>query len=194
MGGKRYAGYIVGAVVILLGIYIIVTYNSLVKKEERVKKQWAEVQSTYQRRLDLIPNLVNVVKGVSDFEQSTLENIASARSRALAGQTNIISGENYGEQQRLQDSLASATNRLIIVIERYPTLKGTSAYSGLQTQLEGTERRIKVARVDFNEAVADYNSTVRSGSAMLVAKLFGFKPMEGFQAVAGAENAVEINF
>ncbi len=157
MGGKRYAGYIVGAVVILLGIYIIVTYNSLVKKEERVKKQWAEVQSTYQRRLDLIPNLVNVVKGVSDFEQSTLENIASARSRALAGQTNIISGENYGEQQRLQDSLASATNRLIIVIERYPTLKGTSAYSGLQTQLEGTERRIKVARVDFNEAVADYN-------------------------------------
>ncbi|HRO71858.1 MAG TPA: LemA family protein, partial [Chitinophagaceae bacterium] len=96
--------------------------------------------------------------------------------------------------QRLQDSLASAANRLIVVIERYPTLKGTSAYSGLQTQLEGTERRIKVARVDFNEAVADYNSTVRSGSAMLVAKLFGFKPMEGFQAGAGAENTVEINF
>lgn len=194
MRGKRYAGFIVGAILILLGIYTITTYNSIVKKEEKVKKQWAEVQSTYQRRLDLIPNLVNVVKGVSDFEQSTLESIAAARSKALAGQTNVISGESYNEQQRLQDSLASATNRLILVIEKYPTLKGTAAYSGLQTQLEGTERRIKVARNDFNEAIADYNTTVRSSSSMLVAKLFGFKPREGFQAVAGADKSIEINF
>ncbi len=194
MQKKRYTGYIVGAVLVLLGIYIIVTYNSLVKKEEKVKQQWSEVQSTYQRRLDLVPNLVNVVKGVSDFEQSTLEKIAAARSNALAGRTDVISAENYDKQRVLQDSLASATNRLIILIEKYPVLKGTTAYSGLQTQLEGTERRIKVARNDFNESVADYNTTVRGGSSLLVAKLFGFKPREGFQAVAGSDKVVEIKF
>ena len=194
MQKKRYTGYIVGAVLILLGIYIIVTYNSLVKKEEKVKQQWSEVQSTYQRRLDLVPNLVNVVKGVSDFEQSTLEKIAAARSNALAGRTDVISAENYDKQRILQDSLAAATNRLIILIEKYPVLKGTTAYSGLQTQLEGTERRIKVARNDFNESVAEYNTTVRGGSSLLVAKLFGFKPREGFQAVAGSDKVVEIKF
>ena len=194
MQKKRYTGYIVGAVLILLGIYIIVTYNSLVKKEEKVKQQWSEVQSTYQRRLDLVPNLVNVVKGVSDFEQSTLEKIAAARSNALAGRTDVISAENYNKQRILQDSLAAATNRLIILIEKYPVLKGTTAYSGLQTQLEGTERRIKVARNDFNESVAEYNTTVRGGSSLLVAKLFGFKPREGFQAVAGSDKVVEIKF
>lgn len=194
MPKKRYTGLIAGAILILLGVYTVVTYNSLVKKEERVKKQWAEVQSTYQRRLDLVPNLVSVVKGVSGFEQSTLESIAAARSRALSGQSNIISGANYDQQQRLQDSLATATNRLLVIVEQYPTLKGTAAYSGLQTQLEGTERRIKVARNDFNEAIADYNTTVRASSSMLVAKLFGFKPKDGFRAAAGAENAVEINF
>ena len=194
MQKKRYTGYIVGAVLILLGIYIIVTYNSLVKKEEKVKQQWSEVQSTYQRRLDLVPNLVNVVKGVSDFEQSTLEKIAAARSNALAGRTDVISAENYDKQRILQDSLAAATNRLIILIEKYPVLKGTTAYSGLQTQLEGTERRIKVARNDFNESVAEYNTAVRGGSSLLVAKLFGFKPREGFQAVAGSDKVVEIKF
>jgi LemA protein len=194
MQKKRYTGYIVGAILILLGGYVIVTYNSLVKKEEKVRQQWAEVQNTYQRRLDLVPNLVNVVKGVSDFEQTTLENIAAARSRALAVQTDDITADNYNRQRELQDSLASATNRLVVIIEKYPALKGTSAYSGLQTQLEGTERRIKIARNDFNESVADYNTTVRGGSSMLVAKLFGFKPKDGFQAVPGSDKTVEIKF
>lgn len=194
MRNKKYAGIIVGAILIFLVIYVVATYNSLVKKDEMVKKQWAEVQSTYQRRLDLVPNLVNIVKGLSDFEQTTLENIANARSRALAGQSNVISGENYNEQQRLQDSVAAATNRLIVVIEKYPALKGTAAYSGLQTQLEGTERRIKVARNDFNAAIAAYNTAVRSSNTMLVAKIFGFRPKEGFKAATGAEKRVEINF
>lgn len=194
MQKKRYTGYIVGAVLILLGIYVIVTYNSLVKKEEKVKQQWSEVQNTYQRRLDLVPNLVNVVKGVSEFEQTTLENIAAARSKAISGQTDDITADNYNKQQVLQDSLAAATNKLIVIIEKYPVLKGTTAYSGLQTQLEGTERRIKVARNDFNESVADYNTAVRGGSAMLVAKLFGFKLKEGFQSVTGSDKAVEIKF
>ncbi|MBC7867652.1 MAG: LemA family protein [Gloeobacteraceae cyanobacterium ES-bin-316] len=194
MQKKRYTGYIVGAVLILLGIYVIVTYNSLVKKEEKVKQQWSEVQNTYQRRLDLVPNLVNVVKGVSDFEQTTLENIAAARSKAISGQTDEVTADNYNKQQVLQDSLAAATNKLIVIIEKYPVLKGTSAYSGLQTQLEGTERRIKVARNDFNASVAEYNTAVRGGSSMVVSKLFGFKPKEGFQAVAGSDKAVEIKF
>ena len=194
MQKKRYTGYIVGAVLILLGIYVIVTYNSLVKKEEKVKQQWSEVQNTYQRRLDLVPNLVNVVKGVSDFEQTTLENIAAARSKAISGQTDDITSDNYNKQRGLQDSLAAAANKLIVIIEKYPVLKGTTAYSGLQTQLEGTERRIKVARNDFNESVADYNTKVRGGSALLVAKLLGFKPKEGFQAVTGSDKAVEIKF
>ena len=194
MQKKRYTGYIAVAILILLGIYVIVTYNSLVKKEEKVKQQWAEVQSTYQRRLDLVPNLVNVVKGVSDFEQTTLENIAVARSKALTVQTDDITAENYNKQRVLQDSLAAATNKLIVIIEKYPVLKGTTAYSGLQTQLEGTERRIKVARNDFNESVADYNTAARGGSSILVAKLFGFKLKEGFQAVAGSDKTVEIKF
>lgn len=194
MRNKRYTGYLVGGIVVLLGIYVVITYNSLVKREEKVKQQWSEVQNTYQRRVDLVPNLVNVVKGVSEFEQSTLENIAQARSRALSVQTNELTAENYNKQQAVQDSLAAAANRLIVIIEKYPVLKGTAAYSGLQTQLEGTERRIKVARNDFNQAIADYNTTVRGGSSMLVAKLFGFKPKEGFQAVAGSDKAVEINF
>ena len=194
MQKKKYTGYIVGAILILLGIYVIVTYNSLVKKEEKVKQQWSEVQNTYQRRLDLIPNLVNVVKGVSDFEQTTLENIAAARSKALTVQTDDITADNYNRQSVLQDSLAAATNKLIVIIEKYPVLKGTTAYSGLQTQLEGTERRIKFARNDFNGSVADYNTSVRGGSYLLVAKLFGFKPKEGFQAVAGSDKTVEIKF
>lgn len=195
MQRKKYTGYIAGGILVLLGIFVMTTYNSLIKKEEAVKKQWAEVQSTYQRRLDLIPNLVNVVKGVSGFEQTTLEKIAEARSNALKGLSNAeATAENYKEQKRLQDTLAAAANRLIIQIERYPTLKGTAAYSGLQTQLAGTENRIRIARNDFNEAVATYNKKVRGFPANLIAGIFGFKSKDGFQADAGTEKAVEINF
>lgn len=196
MQQKKYTGYIVGVVVLLLLIvWAVASYNSLVSKQESVKKMWAEVQSTYQRRLDLIPNLVNVVKGVSDFEQTTLEKITEARSKALKGLTNdTISGENYRQQKAAQDDLAEAANRLIIQIEKYPTLKGTAAYAGLQTQLEGTERRIRVARNDFNGAVADYNKKVRTFPTNLLAKLFGFKAKDGFAADAGTEKSVEIKF
>lgn len=191
---KKYVGFIVGGIVLLLVLYLVTSYNSLVKKEEKVKRKWGEVQNTYQRRLDLIPNLVNVVKGVSEFESGTLEKIAEARSRAMTVQTDEITADNYQRQQALQDSVASATNRLIFVMEKYPVLKGTAAYVGLQTQLAGTERRIKVARNDFNEAVAEYNLSVRSAGTGLAAGLFGFKVKEGFQADAGADKAVEIKF
>jgi LemA protein len=194
MQKKRNTALVVGGIIVLLVVFIITSYNSLVKKEERIKQQWAEVQNTYQRRLDLIPNLVNVVKGISDFEQGTLEGIARARGNALAGRSDEISAGNYSRQQALQDSLAAAANRIIILIEKYPSLKGTSAYKGLQTQLEGTERRIKVARNDFNEAVAEYNKKVRSFPSSLAAALFGFRVKEGFQAAAGTDQAVEIKF
>lgn len=193
---KKYTGFIIGGgILVILLIWISSSYNTLVKKQEMVKQQWAEVQSTYQRRLDLIPNLVNVVKGVSDFEQGTLDKIAAARANAAAGLTvTELSGANYEKQEQLQNELAGSVNRLIIQIERYPTLKGTEAYSGLQTQLVGTERRIRLARNDFNAAVADYNQKVRSFPGNLVAGMFGFSQQKGFEATAGAEKAVEIKF
>ena len=196
MQQKKITGFIAGgAILLILVLWIFTSYNSLVKKEEKVKMQWSEVQNTYQRRLDLIPNLVNVVKGLSDFEQTTLEKITETRSRALSGlSNNELTPENYQQQKQLQDNLAAAANKMIVQMEKYPTLKGTAAYAGLQTQLEGTERRIKVARNDFNEAVAVYNKKVRSFPANIIGGLFGFSKKNGFEAVAGSEKAVEIKF
>ena len=196
MKNKKYTGFIIIGILVVLGIYLISTYNSLVKKEEKVNLQANEVQNAYQRRLDLIPNIVNVVKGVSDFEQTTLEKITEARSKAASvifSGTNASAGE-FDKATDAQNELASATNNLIIRIEKYPTLKGTAAYSGLQTQLEGTERRIKIARKDFNEAVNSFNSKVRTFPTKLFAGMFGFKEKTGFQSDAGAEKVIEIKF
>jgi len=184
-----------GAVLLILVIWLVSSYNGFVNREETVKKQWSEVQNTYQRRLDLIPSLVNVVKGVSDFEQTTLQQVAEARSRALSGMSNDeLSPENYEKQKALQDSLGASANRMIVLIEKYPTLKGTKSYSDLQLQLEKTEFRIRVARNDFNKAVYDYNRKVRSFPGNLVAGLFGFKKKTGFQADDGAENKPGVKF
>ena len=196
MKNKRYSGFIIGGILVVLGIFFIVTYNSLVKKEEKVKLQWNEIQNAYQRRMDLIPNIVNVVKGVSDFEQTTLQQIAEARSKAASLNINTkdVSADEFNKQSEAQNTLASATNNLIIRIEKYPTLKGTAAYSGLQTQLEGTERRVKVARQDFNDAINIYNRSVRGFPTNLVAGILGFKTKDGFQSDAGADRSIEIKF
>lgn len=192
---KNYSGLIIGAIVVVLGIWLITTYNGLVKKDEKVSLQWNEVQNAYQRRLDLIPNLVNTVKGGADFEQGTLTQIAEARSRATAVRVNTnLTAENYNLQSEAQNNLAGAANRLIIAVERYPDLKGTAAFRDLQTQLERTELRIKMARKDFNDAIATYNSSVKSFPTKLAAGLFGFKSREGFQSDAGAEKVQEIKF
>ncbi|HNF01589.1 MAG TPA: LemA family protein [Ferruginibacter sp.] len=196
MTKQKSSWLIIGVVVAIVVVYLITTFNSLVKKEERIKLQWNEVQNAYQRRLNLIPNIVNVVKGVSDFEQTTLEKIAEARSKAASvtfSGDNVTAGD-VQKQSGVQNELAVATNNLIIQIEKYPSLKGTAAYAGLQTQLEGTERRIKVARQDFNEAINSYNNAVRAFPAKLVAGMLGFKVKEGFQSDAGAEKPVEIKF
>ena len=193
MKNKRFSGYIIGGILVLLGIFCITVFNKLVKKEEQVKLTWNEVQNSYQRRLDLIPNLVNVVKGGADFEQGTLEKISTARARALSVGTDL-SANNFQQQTAAQDELAGTVNRLMITVEKYPDLQGARAFSDLQTQLEGSERRIKVARKDFNAAIADYNSSVKSFPTSLLAGIFGFKARDGFAADNGADKAVPINF
>lgn len=194
MNKRRYSGFIIGGLLVILGIFLIVTYNGLVKKEEKVKLQWNEVQNAYQRRLDLIPNLVNVVKGGADFEQTTLQKITEARSKATSVNVSEVSAAGYNAQSAAQDELAAAANRLLISVEKYPDLQGTKAFSTLQTQLERTELRIKIARKDFNESIQTYNSSVRNIPTSLVAGIFGFHAKEGFSSDAGAEKATEIKF
>ncbi len=194
MNKKSYTGYIIGGILVMVGIWLITTYNALVKKEEKVKLQWNEVQNAYQRRLDLIPNLVNVVKGGADYEQTTLQKIAEARAKATSINVNGINAENYQQQVAAQDELAAAANRLIVTVEKYPDLQGAKAFSGLQTQLERTELRIKIARKDFNASIAAYNKSVKTFPTKLVSGLFGFPAKEGFQSDAGTDKSVEIKF
>ena len=191
---KKITGYIIGGILVVTGIWLVTTYNALVKKDEKVKLQWNEVQNTYQRRMDLIPNLVSTVKGGADFEQTTLQRVVEARAKAASVQVNNITAENFNQQSAAQDELAGAANRLIIAVEKYPELKGTAAFRDLQTQLERTELRIKMARKDFNEAIAHYNSSVKSFPTKLAAGLFGFEAKDGFKSDVGAEKAQEIKF
>lgn len=192
---KNYTGYIIVGILVVAGIWLVTTYNALVKKDEKVKLQWNEVQNTYQRRLDLVGNLVNTVKGGADFEQTTLQKITEARAKATAVNVNAgITAENYSNQSAAQDELAGVANRLLITVEKYPDLQGAKAFRDLQTQLERTELRIKMARKDFNEAIAIYNSSVKSFPTKLAAGIFGFDAKEGFQSDAGADKSVEIKF
>ncbi len=196
MNKKHYSGFIIGGFFVLLGIFLIVTFNGLVKKEEKVKLQWNEVQNAYQRRLDLIPNLVNTVQGNANFEQNILIEVTEARAKAnfVNVSANDVSANGYNAQSEAQNELAGAANRLIIAVEKYPNLQGTKAFTTLQTQLERTELRIKIARKDFNESIQAYNSSTRSFPTSLVAKIFSFKAKDGFQSDAGAEKATEIKF
>ena len=182
------------AILGLLILYFIVTYNSLVKKEEKVKQDWSEVQNTYQRRLDLVPNLVSVVKGVSEFEKSVMVKITEARSMTNTISNTDPDAQDYARQKKLQDSLAANVNRMIIQIEAYPELQANKAYLALQRELVGTERRIVVARKDFNESVYDYNKKVKTFPTKLVAGILGFAPKEGFESDASADKPVVINF
>lgn len=195
MKNNKTAGYIAAAIVLLLAGWAIITYNGLVKKDEKVSLQWNEVQNAYQRRLDLVPNLVNVVKGTADFEQTTLVEVTEARNKAAVTLSdNSLSADNVNAQTAAQNNLAAAANRLIVNVERYPELQGTKAFLGLQTQLERTELRIKIARKDFNTSIAAYNQAVRGFPTKILAGMLGFAPKEGFQADAGADKAQEIKF
>jgi LemA protein len=194
MNNKRNRVYIIAGIVLIIIVYIIVTYNGLVKKQEDVNNKWNEVNNAYQRRSDLIPTLVNTVKGLANFEKNIFTDIAAARAKAKAAATDVVNANNITTQLAAQNELAAATNKLLITVESYPNLKGTTAFTSLQVQLEGTERRVKVARKDFNQVVADYNSNVKAFPAKIVASIFGFTPKEGFSAESGAEKIIEIKF
>jgi len=172
------------------------TYNGFVEKDTVVEQAWGNVQSAYQRRADLIPNLVNTVKGVADFEQSTLTQVADARSRATSMQidpTNLTP-EKLAEFQAAQGQLSSALGRLLMITENYPELRATESFKELQSQLEGTENRIKVERDKYNEAVAKYNAAVRRFPANFWAGIFGFERKGLFEADQGAQNAPKVEF
>jgi LemA protein len=187
---------IVLAILVVLFLYGSFTYNGLVRRDERVKQTWGNLQNSYQRRMDLIPSLVAVVKGSSDYEKQTLQQIAEARAKAqqVAMTTGAPNAENYSNQENAQAEMVNSVNRLIAVIERYPNLQSTRSFLYLQSQLEGSERRIRVARGDFNGAVAQYNKRARGFPSGLVASLFGFHSRDGFTSDSGASQAPEVKF
>jgi LemA protein len=189
-------GIIVIVVLVLLGMFGCNKYNGLVKLDENVKNKWGAVQSQYQRRADLIPNLVNTVKGAANFEQTTLTQVIEARAKATQITVNPddLSPEKIQQFQQAQGQLSTALGRLLAVAESYPQLKANQNFLDLQAQLEGTENRITVARNDFNDAVNGYNSSVRSFPNNLIAGVAGFQQKGYFQAQPGSEAAPKVQF
>jgi len=186
---------LLGAIV-LLGVNACSSYNNMVSKQENVSKAWAQVENVYQRRMDLIPNLVNTVKGAANFEQETLEKVIAARASAtqIKVDPNKLTPESIQKFQASQGELSQALGRLMVVMEQYPQLKATQNFSELQTQLEGTENRISVERQSFNTVVQDYNSYIRKFPQVLYAGIFGFDKKGYFEADQGAEKAPEVKF
>jgi LemA protein len=171
-------------------------YNTMVKLDEDVKTKWNQVETQYQRRSDLIPNLVSTVKGAAKFEQSTLTAVIEARAKAsqIKVSADDLTPEKLEKFQAAQGQIGQALGKLMVLTENYPELKATQQFSDLSVQLEGTENRIAVARKDFNDAVQAYNVKVRSFPNNLTAGMFGFKQRAGFKADAGAQNAPKVEF
>lgn len=171
-------------------------YNNLVKLDETVINKWAQVEAQYQRRADLIPNLVNTVKGAAKFEQGTLTAVIEARASAskITIDPNKLNAENIEKYQAAQGQITQALGKLMVLTENYPELRATQQFSDLSAQLEGTENRITVARKDFNESVQTFNTKVRSFPNNLTAGMFGFSPKAAFKADAGAQNAPKVEF
>jgi LemA protein len=171
-------------------------YNSIVEKREEVGKQWANVESAYQRRADLVPNLVRTVKAAADFEQKTLTQVIEARSKATSIQLKAddLTEENLARFQAAQDELKGALSRLMVTVEQYPQLRATQQFADLQVQLEGTENRINVERNKFNEAVGDYNQYIQKIPQNIYAGWFGFTQKSYFKSDVGAEKAPEVQF
>lgn len=186
---------IIGAI-LLLGGCGCGRYNEMVTQDENVKAKWAGVQSDYQRRADLIPNLVNSVKGAANFEQTTLTRVIEARAKATSVNVSAdnLTPEKIAEFQQAQAQLSGALSRLLVTVEQYPELKANQNFLDLQKQLEGTENRIKVSRNDFNAAVQGYNNTIRKFPNNIFAGMFGFKVRQPFTADPGAERAPEVKF
>ncbi|WP_121667704.1 LemA family protein [Mesonia aquimarina] len=193
-------GIIAIVVIVILGIiaYSLTAgvNNTAVELEEKVKASWANVESAYQRRTDLIPNLVNTVKGAADFEQETLTQVIEARAKATSVNVNAdnLDAESIQKFQQAQSGVSSSLSRLLVSVERYPQLTATQNFQNLQSQLEGTENRINVERNRFNENVRAYNTYIRKFPNNIFAGMFGFERMAAFEADEGAENAPEVKF
>lgn len=194
---KKHKGWLIAAAVaVVVLLWAGSVYNSLVSQEEAVGNQWADVETQYQRRADLVPNLVATVKGYAAHEQQTLEAVVKARSEAT--QTHIdaadLTPEKMAAYLQAQSNLSGALGRLLLVQEKYPDLKANENFLDLQAQLEGTENRISVARRDFNAVAREYNIAIRRFPANILASLFGFSSKSYFEAEKGAEKAPEVKF
>ena len=171
-------------------------YNRMVQMDEAVKAQWSQVENSYQRRADLIPNLVSTVKGYANFEQQTLTQVIEARAKATSVNINPenLDAESIQQFQAAQDGLSSALSRLMVVVEQYPDLKANQNFLDLQAQLEGTENRIAVERRRFNETTQNYNTYIRRFPQLIAASIFGFDKKEYFEATEGAETPPQVKF
>ena len=193
---KKVTIIIIVAVVAVIAIWAISGYNSLVGMDENVSNQWANVEMQYQRRADLIPNLVNTVKGYAAHEKETLEGVIAARSQAtqIKVDPTDLTPEKLAEYQKAQGQLATALGKLLAITENYPDLKANQNFLELQAQLEGTENRINVARKNFNDAAKTYNTTIRRFPKNILAGMFGFDKRAYFEAAEGAEQAPQVQF
>jgi LemA protein len=190
---------VVLGVVVILGLWAVISYNGMVGAEQAVEEKWSQVQNAYQRRADLIPNLVETVKGSANFEQTTFTQVTEARSRVAqispqATAEILNDPQKFAQFQQAQNGLSSALSRLLAVVENYPQLRSTAAFQGLMVQLEGSENRIAVERRSFNLAARDYNTRIKRFPGNIFANLFGFEPKPYFEAAPGAETAPRVDF
>lgn len=194
---KKHLGLVIaGAIIVVIVLWAISGYNGMVSMDEKVENQWSNVETQYQRRADLIPNLVNTVKGYATHEQQTLQNVVKARSEATQVKVDPtdLTPEKMAEYQKAQGNISTAIGRLLMVAENYPDLKANENFKELQSQLEGTENRITVARKDFNDAAKEYNTAIRRFPKNLLASIFGFEKKAYFEAESGTEKAPEVKF
>lgn len=194
---KKNKGLIITIVVIVLvALWGILSYNGLVGMDEKVSNKWANVETQYQRRSDLIPNLVNTVKGYAKHESQTLEAVMAARSQATQVKIDPsnCTPQQLAAYQKAQGDVTTALGKLLAITENYPDLKATDNFKMLQEQLEGTENRINVARKDFNDSAKEYNTSLRRFPRNIIASMFGFEKRNYFEAEAGAEKAPKVEF
>ena len=197
MNIKKNLGWIIPVgIIVILVIWAISGYNGMVKMDEQVQNKWANVETQYQRRADLIPNLVSTVKGYAKHEQQTLEDVVKARSEATQVKVDAenLTPEKLAAFQKAQSGVSSALGRLLAVAENYPDLKANQNFLELQSQLEGTENRITVARKDFNDTAKSYNQAIRQFPKNILAGMFGFEKKSYFEAEAGSEKAPKVEF
>lgn len=188
---------VLAAITVAIGLYLVGAYNGLVNRSQAVDAQWAQVENVYQRRADLIPNLVATVSGAANFEKSTLTEITNARASVGKVQLNAGGAPNAAQLaqfEQAQGALSSALSRLLVVAENYPSLKATANFQELQAQLEGTENRISVERGRFNELARDYNAAIKRVPAVFFAGVFGFTPKAYFTAKPGTESPPAVQF